>query len=52
MDYLEYKLWKAGILIFLAFCWGFWREISGQPLSRGHSDTQTEQEKKDHLQEH
>jgi hypothetical protein len=48
MDYLEYKLWKAGVLVFLAFCWGLWRGFSGQSLVRGRPDSQTEQRQMDH----
>lgn len=47
MDYLEFKLWKAGVLVFLALCWGIWRGFTGQPLVRGQSDSQTEQPTKD-----
>jgi hypothetical protein len=47
MDYLDYKLAKAGVLVLMAFCWGIWRGISGQPLSRGQSDTQSSTSPKD-----
>ena len=28
MDYIEFKLWKALVIIVLAFLYGIWREIN------------------------
>lgn len=51
MDYMEFRLWKAGVLVFLAFCWGLWRGFIGLPLERARRDSQTEETQKDRLPE-
>lgn len=28
MDYIEFKIWKAVVLVVLAFLYGVWREIN------------------------
>jgi hypothetical protein len=33
MDYLEFKLWKLGLLGLAAFCWGIFCGFNGLPLS-------------------
>lgn len=30
MDYIEFKWWKAGVLIALAFVYGLWRGFTGR----------------------
>jgi hypothetical protein len=40
MDYIEFKLWKAGLLIFAAFVWGLYCGITGRPLGPVQRDNQ------------
>lgn len=39
MDYIEFKLWKAGLLLLVVFVWGVYRGFTGQPLQPGPRDT-------------
>jgi hypothetical protein len=45
MSYTDYIVAKLLVMVFLAFCWGVYRGITGQPLERGQPDSQAE---KDH----
>lgn len=42
-DYLTYMLWKAGIVVFLAFCWGLYCGITGRSMRTGQRDIPAEQ---------
>ena len=35
MSYIEYKLWKAGVVVFLAFCWGLYCGMTGRDMANG-----------------
>jgi hypothetical protein len=44
MDYIEFKLWKAGLFVLAAFIWGIWCGITGRsldPQEWGPSDNPT-----------
>ncbi len=32
LEYIDYMLWKALALVFLAFCWGLYRGFIDRPL--------------------
>jgi hypothetical protein len=42
MDYLDFMWAKLIALAVLAFFWGLYRGITGQPLVRGQRDSQTD----------
>ena len=44
MEMSEFMLWKAGVMVALAFVWGVFCGLTGRPLSPGQSDRQTEQD--------
>ena len=44
MSYTDYIVAKLLVLVFLAFCWGVYRGITGQPLERGQTGNQAEQD--------
>ena len=33
MDYVDFMIWKAIVLVIAAFIWGVYRGATGQPLS-------------------
>ena len=41
MDYTDWMLWKLVAFVALAFVYGLWRGLTGQPLQRGPRDTET-----------
>jgi hypothetical protein len=50
MDYIDFMLWKAGALVFAAFCWGLycgWKglELSGRPQQPGQSSADTAEDR-------
>ena len=42
MDYTEWMLWKAGLVVLAAFCWGVFCGVTGRPLGRVPPDSRTE----------
>jgi len=38
VDYTDWLWLKLIGMIVLAFCWGFWRELTGRPLQRERRD--------------
>jgi len=48
MDYIEFKLWNAGLLVFAAFVWGLYcgltgRHLNGRPLEEAQPDSREAQ---------
>lgn len=43
MEFTDYMLWKAAILVFAAFCWGIYCGLTGRPLGLEQRDNQTEE---------
>ena len=46
MEFTDYLLWKAGILIAGAFVWGIYCGVTNRPLGRAQNDTQAAPMKK------
>jgi hypothetical protein len=44
MSHIDYLLWKALGLVFLAFCWGVYCGITGRPLGPEPRDNQAGQD--------
>lgn len=40
MEISEFMLWKAGVMVALAFIWGIYCGVTGRPLGREQSDSQ------------
>lgn len=45
MEFTDYLLWKAGILIAAAFVWGIYCGVTNRPLGRVQHDSQTDLKK-------